>query len=203
MTQAQLLTQELQALAGSFAPDELAFLALTSKAEFVVRDRLAFRIHRRVGGDKVDLVAREWHHADLAVLRGNAPWLLLELKAMYSFDAMNEASDLANFREEVRRDVRKALALAVQGTEIFSLLLVTHPQGHCDPSLDDVVKYLPRIERTAVRGIQRVREEAAGNIAKAFVGEPVALRDTLSAGTAFGIPVSIDYWLFGPYIGAA
>ena len=127
------------------------------------------------------------------------PWLLLELKAMYSFDAVDGAPDLANFQKNMTVDRLKALAKAVQGTEVYLLLLVTHPQAHCETWLDEVVKYRRRIERAAVRGIQRVREEAAGNIAKAFVGEPVALRTTLPAGTAFGIPVCIDFWLFGPY----
>jgi hypothetical protein len=127
-----------------------------------------------------------------------APWLLLELKAMYSFDAQGKG--LPEFRKWVSDDCRKALSLAVQGTDVYSLLLVTDPQAHCEPWLEGVVKYWSGIERAASHGIQQVREEATVAIAKAPAGEPVALRDTLAAGTAFGIPVCIDYWPFRPYV---
>lgn len=201
MNAGETLATELRRLQESFAPDELAYLALTSKVEFVVRDRLAFRLYRRFGAGG-DLVAREWRRRDLAVLRNGVPTLLVEVKAMYSFDAGKTAS-LRQFREAVRNDCRKALRQAVAGTEVYALLLVTHPKANCGSALEGVVKYRRGIERAAAHGIPEVREEARRAIAKAFAGEPVALHDTLAAGTAFGVPVCIDYWLFGPYVSAA
>lgn len=60
----QVLLDGLTAAAASFDPGELPYLALTSKAEHVVRDRLAWALS--TGGYRV---AREWRaRGDLAVL---------------------------------------------------------------------------------------------------------------------------------------
>jgi hypothetical protein len=198
MTLRAIVAAELRGLAESYAPDELAFLALTSKVEFVVRDRLAFRLYRRLGADGA-MVAREWRRTDLALLRNGAPELLLEVKAMYSFDAVGHAAGLRHFRSAIAGDCDKALRHAVSGAEVYALLLVTHPQANCGPELDGVIKYRRAIERAARAGIPVVRENARRAIATAFADQPLADHDALAAGVAFGIPVSIDYWLFGPY----
>ncbi|WP_431993677.1 hypothetical protein [Streptomyces albogriseolus] len=76
-------------MATSYAPGELAYLALTSKPELTVRDRLAWTLQTRLAGA---VVAREWRNTagwiDLAVLdmAGHSPQALLELKAAYTFD---------------------------------------------------------------------------------------------------------------------
>jgi hypothetical protein len=192
-----VLISELREQASSFASDELAYLALTSKVEFVVRDRLAFLLHRRLGSDTVT-VAREWRRTDLVVFRGRTPELLVELKAMYSFDTAGAGTGLRRFREAVRRDCAKALRHAGAEAEVYALLLVTHPET--TPSgLEHVIKYYRPIVRSASAGMSMVRSSAVAAIVKAFSGAPLAVHDTWPAGSAFGIPVSIDYWLFGPY----
>ncbi len=73
-----------------FGADELAFLALTSKVELPVRDRLAYALFERLP-DR--LVAREWKRVDLAVLARRPtpfPVMLLEAKALYTFDLVGE-----------------------------------------------------------------------------------------------------------------
>jgi hypothetical protein len=72
------MKQELEnALAAIEAdPDELAYLALTSKPEFQIRDRLAYRLHHQL--DEMNRrVAREWHRVDLALLDQEKPLVLL------------------------------------------------------------------------------------------------------------------------------
>jgi len=198
----EILKEELEALSESFIPGELAYLALTSKVEFPIRDRLAFRLHRRLG-DAACLVAREWHRTDLAVLSGDVPTLLLEVKAMYSFDAVDSAVGLCNFHRQVLKDRDKSLRPEAGGAEIYALLLVTHPEAHCGARLDSVVKYRTGIERAAKRGIARVRKDAAEAVSKAFEEfRLITTNGSLEAGMAFGVPVRIDYHLFGPLAAA-
>ena len=57
-----------------FRPNEIAYLALTSKPELAVRDRLAFHLYQKLKQDG-SLVSREYHiggrkHADIAILHG-------------------------------------------------------------------------------------------------------------------------------------
>ena len=198
----EVLKEELEGLSRSFIPGELAYLALTSKVEFPIRDRLAFRLHTRLG-DGPSQVAREWHRTDLAVLSGGVPTLLLEVKAMYSFDAIDNAVGLRNFHRQVLRDRDKSLRPEAGNAEIYALLLVTHPGGPCGEKLNAVVKYRTGIERAAKRGVERVREDAAAAVAKAFHDfRLITTPGSLDAGTAFGVPVSIDYHLFGPFSSA-
>ena len=56
MTQGQMLTVELRALPESFASDEHSH---TLEREVVVRDRLAFRQHRRVGATWQPLATKQ------------------------------------------------------------------------------------------------------------------------------------------------
>lgn len=194
----EVLKEELKGLSASFIPGELAYLALTSKVEFPIRDRLAFRLHTRLG-DSASQVAREWHRTDLAVLSLGVPTLLLEVKAMYSFDAVDGAVGLRHFRRQVLKDRDKSLRPEAKSAEVYALLLVTHPKGHCGEELDALVKYRTGIERAAKQGIERVREGAAAAISKAFEDfRLVTTNGSLEAGTAFGVPVDIDYHLFGP-----
>jgi len=195
----EVLKEELAGLAAAFNHGELAYLALTSKVEFPIRDRLAFRLHARLGGGATQ-VAREWHRTDLAVFTGGVPSLLLEVKAMYSFDAIDSEIGLQNFHRQVLRDRDKSLRPEASSAEIYALLLVTHPRGGCGETLDAVVKYRAGIQRGAKRGIERVREEAAAAVSKAFYDfRLITTGGSLDAGTAFGVPVSIDYYLFGPF----
>ena len=195
----EVLKEELAGLSASFMTGELAYLALTSKVEFPIRDRLAFRLHTRLG-DGPSQVAREWHRTDLAVLSGGVPTLLLEVKAMYSFDAVDSAIGLDNFQRQVRRDRDKSLRPEASTAEVYALLLVTHPGGPCGEELNAVVKYRTGIERGAKRGIERVREDAAAAVSKKFVDfRLITSTGSLDAGTAFGVPVGIDYYLFGPF----
>jgi hypothetical protein len=62
LTKAVLL-QGLEDAGTSFERGELAYLVVTSKVEFPVRDRFAWELHRRLE-DRSHLVAREWKRAD-------------------------------------------------------------------------------------------------------------------------------------------
>jgi hypothetical protein len=77
------LLTSLVSAASSFDDSELSYLALTSKPEHAIRDRLAWALVR--SGYRV---AREWRsRCDLAVLGqdGNAT-VAIELKASYTHD---------------------------------------------------------------------------------------------------------------------
>src|SRR4051794_26698962 len=72
----------------SFQPDELAYMAVTSKPEDHFGDRLAWCLTLRLKPSCL-FVGREWKLFDLAVLEPpGKPLLLGELKWMYSFDVL-------------------------------------------------------------------------------------------------------------------
>lgn len=69
-----------------FQTNELAYLSLTTKIELPFRDRLAYSLFKELDAKNI-IVSREWKRTDLALLQNGLPSVLIELKAMYSFDA--------------------------------------------------------------------------------------------------------------------
>ena len=76
----------LSVLGGTFLPDELAYLAATSKVEGLIRDRIAYCLHRQI--DPGRFVHREWRDPkkngwiDIAITdEANCPLQLMEMKA--------------------------------------------------------------------------------------------------------------------------
>src|SRR5262245_42546723 len=103
-----------------FDVDELAYLALTSKIEFAFRDRLAFGLHQSLSSQGYT-VAREWNRVDLAILNGKYPEALIEIKAMYSFDAAT-----GQYEKLAQQDALKCRNKWSEA-QVFTLLLMTHP----------------------------------------------------------------------------
>lgn len=75
---------------------ELAYLALTSKPEFAIRDRLAFELHKRLFPEYI--VAREWKRIDMAILRNEdqpEPEFLIQLKTWSLFSFIGDADTIS------------------------------------------------------------------------------------------------------------
>ncbi|MFJ9634483.1 hypothetical protein ACIRU8_43005 [Streptomyces sp. NPDC101175] len=196
---AGLIAEQLEAAASSFATGELAYLALTSKVELPLRDRLAWSLHTAL---PEFVVAREWHRSDLAVLDLDAriPHALIEAKAMYSFDvARADGPGLAAYTSKIAADLNKARDLARDApTGVFGLAFVTHPQG-APPHLPNVIKYISGIRGALRLGTEtEVRQAAAANLSSALRDLGPVLGGRLDAGEAFGVNIAIDYWIVGP-----
>lgn len=184
----------------SFAPNELAYLALTSKAELPLRDRLAWSLHTTLWPEYI--VAREWRRTDLAVLHRGPPAepvMLLEAKAMYSFNGCTEGGR-AKYQAYLRSDHAKALQLAGPNTSVFLLLLATHAEGSPDPSLREIIKYSSGIVGAARRhaGTHGVRTICSNRMTPIMEALGRTIRGSLPAGQSFDLDVTIDYWLVQP-----
>ena len=194
----QILLAALSDARSFFATDELAYLALTSKIELPFRDRLAFRLHKDFAAHEEVVVSREWDRVDLAVLRGAQPKVLIELKAMYSFDMQGKGAP-TNFPKLVAKDVEKlqniSARYSAEPPAIFTLLLVTHPHSAPLAGLDRVIKYASGIRSRTPGDVLSIDALVQGN----FNSHSVADSGYVSGGTAFGIEVTLYYWLFGPY----
>lgn len=196
---AALLVENLEKAAESFAPDELAYLALTSKIERPLQDRLAWSLHTQFPGL---VVAREWKRADLAILDADAsaPLVLLEAKAMYTFDVAGDGvPNTAKYVNRMRLDIGKAAKLDCGGVaDLYALALVTHPIG-VPRKLDGVVKYWPDIA-SSLRQHEpaALRQLAAETMARHLPALGSVNSGSLRGGEAFGVEVAVDWWLAGP-----
>ena len=199
------LVKSLSAAAASFADSELAFLALTSKIERPVVDRLAYRLFLTLAPAGY-AVTREWPlpggagRVDLAVLQGDRPCLLLEAKAMYSFDSAAHSRKDREYPRRLQADLGRFSNATFPGVPIFSLLLATHPEAPLPLSPPGVFKYTSGVN-AALRcaTADEVRHKAEKSISAQVRSDVAASSGSFSGGSAFGVPVSILWWLFGPF----
>jgi hypothetical protein len=132
--------------------------------------------------------------------RGALPLALLEAKAMYSFDVAWEHRACARaYPRLMRHDIAKARALDPQGTaDVYALALVTHPHGR-PPTLPGVIKYLDRINWALnAASPEDLQLMSAETMRHALTPLGQVLSGNLPGGTAFGVEVTIGYWLVGP-----
>jgi hypothetical protein len=191
-----------QSLHGAFQPHELAYLALTCKVELPIRDRWAFLLHQKLAPLSV---AREWWHTDIAVLDAlDLPVALIELTAMYSFDALIP-TNLELFIEKLAKDGEKAHRTAAAhgrnpgaqsaAPPVYTVLLATHPCG--EPQSTKAVKYRAGITRALIAkgdGVA-VRGESIKAIESQFAPGSVLLHEAFDGGWAFGVQVEVLGWV--------
>ena len=187
-------------LEGTFEPEELAYLALTSKVEGPLRDRLAFRLRQRLDRESGLAVAREWKRFDLAVVtEAGEAQLLLEAKAMVSFDLWENPRKFQGYCASDREKMLEAASRAESWPTLLTLAFVAHPhRPHDIPKhWDGVVKYLGRMRRHAEKSM----DDAEAEILRVFPAPafPPIASGRIHGGCAFGTVVSVLYGLFGPY----
>lgn len=192
------LATTLSELGTAFEPGELAYLALTSKAELPIRDRLAWRLQNRLGDAYV--VSREWRRADIAVLEHDVPRLQVEAKAMYGFDVLS-AAGRGKYLAKLRADAIKMSLLAPDAVPHL-LALITYVDGSIETHLrQHVVKYSSGIAAALQKhaGALAVQAQARdlweSDIAQ--LGGPVR-RFNIQGGAVWGATVQVDAYLMGP-----
>lgn len=195
---ADAMAATLSEAESSFEANELAYLALTSKVELPIRDRVAWHLQLALGNDYV--VSREWRRADIAVLRQNVPLVQVEAKAMYAFDLLSAISR-AKYLAKLTSDGRKMASLA-PGCDAYLLALVTHVDGSIATHLrQHVVKYSSGIrgalsrQGSAAVVLSKSRELWEADLAK-FTTAP--MRFTLDGGVMWDMSVHVDAYLVGP-----
>lgn len=191
-----IITSSIKQVADEFQKDELAFLALTTKIELPLRDRWAYLLYKKLKSENF-IVSREWKRMDLAILKNEIPEALIQLKAMYTFNAALDAENINGYAKYTLDDEKKATRFASKDTATYSVLLVTHPSAIISSKLSGIVKYHTGINK-ALRKFgcpKEVAVEAKRNINNKFKNRNVTASGELPGGKAFGVGVSVMYWI--------
>ncbi len=189
-----LIIKNLKLSENLFHDDELAFLSLTSKIENPIRDALAYQLYKNINDDF--LVSREWNRTDIAILKNGNPEAIIELKAMYTFDALIE-KNILNYREKIDKDLIKLKRYSNENTSGFFILLATHPFSHVNSQYSKVIKYSYDINKSLnLNSKSEIKEIANNNILKCFLNYDCISSDELIGGKAFCIETNVLYWIF-------
>jgi len=184
-----------------FEPGELAFLAATSKIERPIQDRLSWRLQQALQDHDV---IREWNmgggrrKVDITVLKDESPVAVIELTAMYTFDAALEKH--MQFVAKISGDEQKALKLVGPDVPIFTILLAAHPKPSNPERMKSFVKYddIKKSLRTAT--CDEVAAAADRKVRDSFLAKAprnLAFRHIVRGiGESFSIPFDIHVWCF-------
>lgn len=191
-----LIMSSLQQTIDEFGKDELAFLALTTKIELPLRDRWAYVLHKKLAKQSF-IVSREWKRVDLAVLEESTPVALVELKAMYTFDAVSEKGNYKKRIGYLKQDIQNVKKFASRNTNIYGVLLATHPKKIISNNLTGIVKY-----RTGINGAfkrlgnhNEIARVASERVEKFLEKSEILKSGVLKGGSAFGIEADVLYWI--------
>ena len=195
----EIIIESLQNIAQCFANNELAYLALTVKIELPFRDRWACSLYQ---GQRRFIIAREWRRIDLAILENQEPKALIQLKAMYTFDAVN--GNAQGFLENLAMDIENAGAMR-GNPAIYGVLLATHPQPETEIPVDyeGVIKYRRGINNalaTHNHNNDQITQQAQNRIyemsPEILGGGNLICASEVNGGVAFGIPTKVLYWVW-------
>ena len=190
------MDEALSTVGSVFEPDELAFLASTSKAELPIRDRLAWTLQQALG--EAFTVSREWRRADLVVLAGDEVCAQVEAKALYAFDVLRP-TNRQSYLDRLVADSAKMAALAA--SDRYLLSIITDVRGDMPTELNShVVKYSAGIAAAIKAGGDSVRSVARERwlegLTDTFGCDTAEVQ--INAGSVWGLDVSVDLFLTGP-----
>jgi hypothetical protein len=211
MDYSNLIIGELTHLSDRFKENELAYLAFTSKAEFPIRDRLAFGLHFKLCHQNL-IVAREWHRIDLAILQDRKPLVFIQTKATHTYsltDVHSKSKGKNYYPVKMVEDITEIQSKAEANTKLYSLLLATHFKKPIDKKWDKINKYLLGINRGFAKygNEESVLSQASNTMEQYFSSkeiQPSPSRKFLKfgrveAGSYFGNEIDVCYWLVGPF----
>jgi hypothetical protein len=182
------LCKAMARVLSGFQRNELALLAVTSKVEHVLRDRLAYELFRSLNKDGLAVV-REHRRVDVAVLHETSPIFAVQLKQMYTFDPLRK-ENAEYYKLQIKRDIEKCDSLVDQYPQLFILLICVDLSGPLPPW----AKY-----RHQIRGAFERHGKAVGTKACVAVKRwrlmKHAKHSRADAGTAYGVTVRLDYWI--------
>lgn len=205
-----MTSEELIAAVESFARDELAYLALTSRLERPFVDRLSFALHQRFSTAGLS-VAREWPipnsmsrvraRADIALLRRDKAEALVEAKAMHSFAPSLKRGANLKYVDRMQSDLDRLHGADLGKAQVYCLMLATHARAPVPDSAMSTVKYAGKINSCLVAngGEAKVREIANHKLRAAVMPGSVLKAGSFQGGHAFGIEVEALWWLLGPF----
>ena len=145
-------------------------------------------------------VPREIQRVDLAITIGKIPRLILEAKAMQSFN-VNLPEESRKYRTKIEEDIEKLLEYSPsEPCEILDkvvLHLTTHTSCSPDRKWDGIVKYSGRIRNHRPKSIRELKTKLNEQLPR---GEfPIRASGDILGGCAFNLDVTVHFRLFGPF----
>ena len=191
------LVEVIRESMNSFRENELAYLSMTGKNELQIRDRIAYELYRK---DNNYIISREYNpkgvksRIDLAIIKDHIIKDIIELKSMYTFDSI----DMKGYISGIKKDFYKNRELVTKETNQYEIIIATHIDKVPNKEFKDYVKYYRLINKhiSDIEDSKILIENLDSIIRKEFIQESNEIRHfTVNVGRAFGVEVSICFWI--------
>lgn len=191
----RLVLNIISTLEKKFQTDELAFLALTSKIENVLRDKIAFELHKELSKNKI--ICREWTNkkatklkSDLAILNMNSePELIIEFKAHSSISGIGE------WAKPIQKDYEKNRKL-YNDAEIITILFANFiDQIPSNQIFNHSIKYYEKLEKSVKRKITLTNQSEVWKNTIEKIGMKCDKEITINAGQFENVNVYINTFI--------
>ena len=132
-------------IGSTFKDDELAFLAVTSKIELPLRDKIAFELQNKYSNK---IICREWTNSqtgkrtDLAILNNEG-----EVECVIEFKAHSDMINIRQYVASMKNDIEKSL-LIPNNPEVYFVIFINYiSQLPTVEHLDNAIKYNKSIQK--------------------------------------------------------
>jgi hypothetical protein len=196
-----LMDASINELENEFYEDELAYLAITSKVELPIRDKLAYILHKNI--DKHLFVAREWNRIDLAILDDyNEPRCLMEFKATNTQNGNGgiNKGELNHIKQHLRSLMTDLISISNSCDTFFGVFIGAHPTKTIE-KLNPAIKNYQRPDRATTEEMLRYYNNTINNFfGNATVRDkPLSIKMyEISAGKYYEIPIKVIIHLLWP-----
>ena len=182
-----------------FHPNELAYLALTSKPEGHLRDAIAYYVHNQLQNNEA-ISTREWKRTNFAIIKDQTPLLICEFKCNYTFDCVDNNRVGVLYGEYVIKDLKKSTFYAEEDTKIYACLFLVHPKARVHAKYFGCVKYEYGINKALYKySADEIYKMTVTNMNTYFSRwNLIPSFKVVQAGSAFDIDVEIVQLLIGP-----
>lgn len=198
------LTKILENTDKLFNTDELAYLAITSKIENPLRDKIAYQLHNEIGENY--LVCREWKgknkdRTDIAILDSQTN----NLKCLIEIKAHSVPKYEYEYQKLMKSDLLKMCENATEDTELYYIFF----NNHFDEKiiLDEIyspsIKYFKALNKVLSTKSKFTIADIIDNawlkyLSGLFLSIEKYKKIEIKAGAYYNRPISIIAFVYGP-----
>jgi hypothetical protein len=195
-----ILQEEIIKIATYYNPNELAYLALTSKVENTLRDKLTYRLQERLVAEHMNLLStKEWQEADIAILTPDyKAEVLIFLKSGVTADETKANESMIGFYpKKAMEEAKKSREIVNEQTRIYLLLFYVHQNKTLNERYKKITKNNNAFQRAFKNGDSaQISAEAKAHITHFFSLHNLHPENTIiEAGQYWDINVQIHSWL--------
>lgn len=207
----KILLETIKNIVESFNENELAYLAITSKVENPLRDKIAYNLHiNKELSDKI--ICREWKDRSNPENKSRYDLVIINkenesVECIVEFKAHSlQREETSYIKSEFIKDLKRLDEINVRGVEKYFVLFQNLPHCKIAEEYSSAIKYLDEMnkyakENTSIEEIKRKYQNWWKKKILNDLDEPKKEQVetfSLRCGKYFDVEIDIEGFIYGP-----